>query len=281
MTTVVDGRSETVALAARDALTVVSVSGAGRVTHVDPVGGYEAVGAGATAVFGPYAGPTVHRVEALNGNLTYSTAPVDYPTATEATAAAVAAAAVAAALLYVPVAAGTIGDVVEIIGSGAPAATAHGTLTVNPTGDDNGLIYTSVAYGAGANAITIRYVDPAANNAALSVSVLGSAITVNLATGVAGAITSTAAEVKAAIDALPAAAALVTVAIQTADSGSGDDGSGVVTAMASAPLTGGAGVGIGVAGICSRYSDITNGKLYLNSGAGTKAVPVWKIVTSA
>lgn len=37
--------------------------------------------------------------------------------------------------------------------------------------------------------------------------------------------------------------------------------------------------GEGLAGIGSRYTDITAGKLYLNGG--TKAQPVWKIVTSA
>ncbi len=37
--------------------------------------------------------------------------------------------------------------------------------------------------------------------------------------------------------------------------------------------------GANVAGIGSRYVNTTNGKLYLNGG--TKAAPVWKIVTSA
>jgi hypothetical protein len=37
--------------------------------------------------------------------------------------------------------------------------------------------------------------------------------------------------------------------------------------------------GEGLAGIGSRYTDITAGKLYLNGG--TKAQPLWKIVTSA
>jgi hypothetical protein len=34
-----------------------------------------------------------------------------------------------------------------------------------------------------------------------------------------------------------------------------------------------------LAGIGSRYTDVTAGKLYINGG--TKAQPVWKIVTSA
>lgn len=206
------------------------------------------------------------------------------------------------------------------------------SLSVNPAGDDNALTYTAVTAGPGGDAISIEYVDPAANDASLSVGVVGDAITVNLATGGGGAITSTAADVLAAIEASGPAAALVTVAIDAADTGAGDDGSGVVTAMALAnlasgangaitstaaqvktaieasgpaaalvtlannggdtgagvvtamaldSLTGGTGLAsaIGVAGIGSRYTDITNGKLYINGG--TKAVPVWNIVTSA
>jgi hypothetical protein len=64
----------------------------------------------------------------------------------------------------------------------------------------------------------------------------GSLITVSLATGVAGAITSTSASVKAAIEANSAAAAAVIV-----QHASGNDGSGVVTALAETALTGPAG----------------------------------------
>ena len=39
--------------------------------------------------------------------------------------------------------------------------------------------------------------------------------------------------------------------------------------------------GAGDTGKGSLYIDVTNGKLYINSGAGTKASPAWKIVTSA
>jgi hypothetical protein len=75
------------------------------------------------------------------------------------------------------------------------------------------LTYTAVAYGTAGNSITIRYVDPAGNDQALAVSVIASAITVSLATGPAGAITSTAAQIKAAVDASSPAHALVTVAV--------------------------------------------------------------------
>jgi hypothetical protein len=156
---------------------------------------------------------------------------------------------------------------------GVPEDATQAALTVNPTGDDNGLIFTAVAYGAGGNDISIEYVDPSANDAELSVSVVGSAITVSLATGEAGAITSTAADVLAAIEASAAADALVTVAIMTADSGSGDDGSGVVTAMALDNLTGGEGTGIGTALPGCLCIDYDNGDVYRNSGS--TAVPAW------
>ncbi len=155
---------------------------------------------------------------------------------------------------------------------GAPVDAVAATVDVNPTGDDNGLTFTAQAYGAAGNEISISYVDPGGTTAALSVSVAGSAITVSLARA-ASAITSTAAEVLAAIEASPAAAALVSVAIMTGDSGTGDDGSGVVTAMAPASLANGAGTGIGSVlpgGICI---DTTNADIYRNDG--TTAAPVW------
>lgn len=242
--------------------------------HVGDTAGVSPVAAGATVTLGPFATVTRYQIVPISGALTQVIASVDFPTSTEALADAAA----AARLAHVPVV-GNVGDVRDFIGAGVPAVTAQAALTVNPAGDDNGLIYTAVAYGPSGNDITVAYVDPAANNALLSVDVVGSAITVNLATGVAGAITSTAAQVKAAIEGFAPAAALVTVAIMTADTGIADNGSGIVTAMALANLVGGTGVGVDVAGIGSRYTDITNGKLYINGG--TKAVPAWKIVTSA
>lgn len=41
----------------------------------------------------------------------------------------------------------------------------------------------------------------------------------------------------------------------------------------------GTGTGAGFAGIGSRFTDTTSGNLYIN--AGTKASPVWKLVTRA
>lgn len=108
------------------------------------------------------------------------------------------------------------------------------TLSTNLTGSNNDLIYTARDFGTAGNSTTVAYADPGGNNAALSVSVSSAAITVNLATGSGGAITSTAAQVKAAIEASAAASALVSVALKTSN-----DGTGVVTALSATNLAGG------------------------------------------
>jgi hypothetical protein len=50
-----------------------------------------------------------------------------------------------------------------------------------------------------------------------------------------------------------------------------------------APTDGTSGTGVGYAGPGSIYIRINagNAKMYINGGAGTKASPVWKLVTSA
>lgn len=117
------------------------------------------------------------------------------------------------------------------------------TLSTALTGDNNDLVFTSRRGGSWGNDTTVEYLDPSGNDEELAVSVSGQAITVSLATGEAGAITSTASDIKTAIEAHQQANELVTVANK-----SGNDGSGVVTAMYSgspgngSPLTGGADV---------------------------------------
>lgn len=129
-----------------------------------------------------------------------------------------------------------IGQVAEktVAFDGEQGPSTAAALSTNLTGNNNDLDFTAVAAGAGGNDITVAYVDPAANDAALGVVVTDTAIVVNLATDSGGLITSTAADVDAAIDALPAAAALVTPANKAAN-----DGTGVVTAMAATALAGG------------------------------------------
>ncbi len=90
---------------------------------------------------------------------------------------------------------------------------------------------TADARGPGGNSIRIRHVNPGANNAALAVSVSGNDITVSLATDGVGALTSTGAQIVAAINAHAGASALVNA--------STSDGSGVAAAMAFTNLAGG------------------------------------------
>lgn len=160
-------------------------------------------------------------------------------------------------------------------------ATVQATLSTNLTGTNNDLTYTAVDGGTAGNSITIAYVDPSGNDQELGVVVTDTDIVVNLATGGAGAITSTAADIEAAIEADEDAAALVTVANKT-----GNDGTGVVTALAETALAGGLGAesvavvettpgvdatGLGV-GIGALLRDTTNGVLYQTTTAG---VPTW------
>lgn len=111
----------------------------------------------------------------------------------------------------------------------------HEYKTSALTGNHNDLTFIARTPGT-TPTITVTYVDPSANNATLSVSVVSQAITVNLATGSGGAITSTAAQIKAAIEASAAASALVVVELAASN-----DGTGVVTAMSAQTLAGPAG----------------------------------------
>lgn len=89
------------------------------------------------------------------------------------------------------------------------------------------LTYTAVTSGAAGNLITVEYIDPPGNDVPLSVAVVGTAISVTLATNGSSVITSTGNDVKAAVNAFPAAAALVLVSGTQA---------GVVTALSATAL---------------------------------------------
>lgn len=86
--------------------------------------------------------------------------------------------------------------------------------------------------GVAGNAIHWVTVDPAANDQALSIGVVGSVITVNLATGPAGALTTTATQLATAISQDGPASALVNIEVTAS-------GAGAVTAQVDAPLAGG------------------------------------------
>lgn len=83
------------------------------------------------------------------------------------------------------------------------------------------LVFVADTPGVAGNSIRIRYV-VAGNNTALSVSVSGNDITVNLATNGSGVPTSTANQIKTALDASGPAAALINTSLET-----GSDGTGV------------------------------------------------------
>lgn len=262
MTTIKHGLGETFVLPAMQTMQVAVPAGArGRISYLSmsdgaPATGWRDLSPSETLVWGPYGRPTRYKVESFDNTITVTIGVVDP--------------------IRAPVSATSF---VELFGAVEPVDGAQATLSRNPTGDDNALTFTAVAYGVAGNDISIAYLDPGANNATLSVSVNGKYIAVNLATDGSGVITSTAAEVLAAIEASLAASTLVTVEINAADSGSGDDGSGIVTALARAYMTGGAGTGVGVAGPGSRYTDEVAGALYINTG--TLAAPVWELATTS
>ena len=122
----------------------------------------------------------------------------------------------------------TLEEIIEIGYNALGGYTEHASLQTDLLGDDNDLIFT--AQLPGPSGITIAFVDPSANDALLSVSVTGDAITVNLATDGSGNITSTAKDIRIAIHAHATASDMVYVE---------ELGEGVVTAMSATGLTGG------------------------------------------
>jgi hypothetical protein len=101
------------------------------------------------------------------------------------------------------------------------------------TGGDNTLYVTSKAYGSeGGNDISVALVNPGAAGAALTVSVDGDNVGVRLATDGSGQITSTAAQVVAALGADAGATRLL-----AASTYRGSAGSGVVSAAPATKLT--------------------------------------------
>jgi Bacteriophage tail sheath protein len=106
-------------------------------------------------------------------------------------------------------------------------------LTTALTGTNNDLVFTSKFAGLAGNSTRVRYVVAGASTP-LSISVSGSDITVNVATDAGSLPTSTASQVMAAVNGDTAARKLVTASLAA-----GNDGTGVVTALAYTNLTGG------------------------------------------
>jgi hypothetical protein len=121
------------------------------------------------------------------------------------------------------------------LGTVTPAKKA--TLVMDDGGPATNLLFTSKQEDADANSITAAYVNPGTNNASLSVTVAGTAITVHLATNGSAVATSTVAQVLAALLASAPTMALVDVEYDPADTTGST--TGVVAAKAATALSGG------------------------------------------
>jgi len=124
----------------------------------------------------------------------------------------------------------------------AAVGTDTGLLTGNygPTNLSNTrtiVRYTALAEGIAGESIRVRYVDPAAINQAIDVTVSTNDITVSLATDASGDITSTPATIITAVNADVQANLLVLATLPTVSSPS----DGKVAAIGYTPLDGGAG----------------------------------------
>lgn len=122
--------------------------------------------------------------------------------------------------------------------------------------DNNRIKWTAVEKGTIGNAIKVALVDPSANSAALAVSVLGDTISVSLATGSTGTITSTALEVIAAVNAHLVAKDLVLAAGVT-----GSTGAAAVAAVAATALAGGTDWNVTPSCMLAENVDCTDGDI--------------------
>lgn len=129
------------------------------------------------------------------------------------------------------------------------------SVTLVPTGVNNDILVTAVTAGVAGGSIKVELKNPAGNNQVLAVSIVGDTIVASLATDGVGAITSTAAQVIAAINAHLFAKQLVVAA-----NAPSNDGTGVVAAVAATPLAGGnAGTGYLAEGVLKNDADVTHG----------------------
>jgi hypothetical protein len=112
-----------------------------------------------------------------------------------------------------------------------PPAKAKASKSIVMTDTDANLLYTFNEYGFTGNDWKVVHVDPSGNKQPLTVSVAGTTITVSLATNAGGTITSTAAQVAAAVNTSDASNWVVCTVPGTG---------GTVNAVASADFAGGA-----------------------------------------
>ena len=129
----------------------------------------------------------------------------------------------------------------------AEPANTPGRVTLSSTGDNNDIVITNLT----AKAVKIALVDPSGNSQTLKIDVQTDTIRVLLATSAAGAITSTAVEVIALINANPLSRELVLASLSGTDTGEG-----VVVAVAAASVPAPAVV---PEGILLQDVDVTHG----------------------
>ena len=126
----------------------------------------------------------------------------------------------------------TVQEILEYGYNALGGYTELAQIETDLAGENNDLLYT--AQLPGPSGVSIEYKDPGAAGQALSIGVVGEAITVNLATGSDSKITTTAAQIRYSINSHAQAKTLVLVTHKE-----GSNGSGVVTAMAAITLVGG------------------------------------------
>lgn len=121
------------------------------------------------------------------------------------------------------------------------AAAVAAFLDTGIVANNNAITFTAKNAGTGGNAIKVQLKDPGGNNQALAVSISGDTVVVSLATDGAGAITSTAADVIAAVNAHLLANQLVGAANKGASTGAA-----AVVAVNATALAGGTAAGANV-----------------------------------
>jgi hypothetical protein len=122
-----------------------------------------------------------------------------------------------------------------VIVNAARGAGVQASLNTGVVGNNNAITWTAKLAGTAGNAIEVALIDPAGNDQPLEVKLVNDEIRVYLATSGAGAITSTAAQVIAAVnDTL-----LVKDLVEAANTGA-STGAAAVVAAAAAPLANGA-----------------------------------------
>lgn len=159
-----------------------------------------------------------------------------------------------------------VDDLIVSDGTGRAVPAGAGgaaTLDTGTVGANNAITWTANEPGTDGDDITVTIIDPAGNNVALSVDVDGTDIVVTGATDGASALTSTAAQVIAAVLEHDTASQLVTASNKGASSGVG-----VVLAVAETPLAGGSdaasegailGTALTAANAAAKYIELDRG----------------------